>query len=116
MKYFKYSEFDSPDQPGSGELYMDQEFLNALDLIRDNYGYPMKVNSGYRSEAHNIAVKGVPNSQHRKGLAADIHINSQEEGNVIEALARKHMLGGVGRYRNFIHLDGRGYIAYWDLR
>ena len=116
MKYFNYSEFDSPDEPGSGLKYMDQHFLNALDLIRDEYGFPMKVNSGYRSKAHNLKVKGVPNSQHRLGLAADIHIDNQEQGEVLEKLFRKHCVGGVGRYRNFIHLDNRGYVAYWDLR
>ena len=116
MRYFKYSEFDSPDQPNSGEVFMDENLLNALDIIRDEYGKPMKVNSAYRSEAHNAKVGGVKNSQHRLGLAVDIHISSQEEGDMLEKLARKHIVGGIGRYHTFIHIDARGTTAYWDNR
>ena len=32
-KYFKLSEFDSPDRPGSGEL-MEHEVVQALDIAR----------------------------------------------------------------------------------
>ena len=116
MKYFKYSEFDSPDLKGSGQEYMDPNFVDALDIIRDEYGKPMKVNSAYRTDQHNEAVGGVKNSQHREGLAADIHISSQEEGDALEALAKKHIVGGIGRYNTFIHIDARGYSAYWDNR
>ena len=35
MKYFKYSEFDSPDVIGSGKKYMNKEFLEMLDLCRE---------------------------------------------------------------------------------
>ncbi len=116
MKYFKYSEFDSPDLKGSGREYMDPHFLDALDIIRDEYGKPMKVNSGYRTEAHNKSVGGVENSQHRYGLAADIHIDNQIQGDKLEKLAKEHLVGGIGRYNTFIHIDGRGYPAKWDKR
>ena len=45
-KWFKMSEFDSPDQPGSGEL-MEPAVVQALDIARDIYGFPMKVTSGF---------------------------------------------------------------------
>ena len=45
---------------------------NVLQPLRDAWGKPLKVNSGYRCKALNVAVGGVPTSQHVKGEAADI--------------------------------------------
>ncbi|MCI2061070.1 MAG: D-Ala-D-Ala carboxypeptidase family metallohydrolase [Bacteroidales bacterium] len=45
---------------------------NLLQPLRDAWGKPLKVNSGYRCKALNAAVGGVPTSQHVKGEAADI--------------------------------------------
>lgn len=45
---------------------------NILDPLRQAYGKPIKVNSGYRSTSLNKAVGGVSNSQHKEGKAADI--------------------------------------------
>ena len=45
---------------------------NVLQPLRDAWGEPLKVNSGYRCKALNAAVDGVPTSQHVKGEAADI--------------------------------------------
>ncbi len=116
MKYFKLAEFDSPDQPGSGDR-MDRPLLVALERIREDFGKPVVVNSAYRTKAHNKAVGGVSNSQHLLGKAVDIHINNQKEGDTLEALAKKYIgLGGIGRYNTFIHVDNREYNAYWDKR
>lgn len=43
-----------------------------LDGIREKFGKPVKVNSGFRSPAVNVAVGGSKTSAHLKGLAADI--------------------------------------------
>lgn len=51
----------------------------VLQPLRDIYGKPIIVNSGYRSERVNKAVGGVPTSQHRRGEAADITAGSREE-------------------------------------
>ena len=45
---------------------------NVLQPLRDAWGKPLEVNSGYRCKALNAAVGGVPTSQHLKGEAADI--------------------------------------------
>lgn len=45
---------------------------NVLQPLRDAWGKPLKVNSGYRCKALNAAVGGVPTSQHVKGEAADM--------------------------------------------
>lgn len=43
-----------------------------LQPIRDKYGFPIIVTSGYRCKALNDAVKGSKTSQHMTGAAADI--------------------------------------------
>ena len=44
---------------------------NVLQPLRDAWGGPIFINSGYRSKELNEAVGGVETSQHRKGEAAD---------------------------------------------
>lgn len=45
---------------------------NVLDPLREAYGKPIVINSGYRSPRLNKLVGGVARSQHTKGQAADI--------------------------------------------
>ena len=51
MIYFKLSEFDSPDLPGSGAK-MCQVFLAALDSARGMYGKPMRITNGFRTKEY----------------------------------------------------------------
>lgn len=44
----------------------------VLQPLRDAWGTPLSINSGYRCEAVNEAVGGVPTSQHTTGEAADV--------------------------------------------
>ena len=46
-----------------------------LDPVRKVYGKPIKVSSGFRCTLLNSAVGGVDNSQHLRGLAADLQVN-----------------------------------------
>ena len=55
---------------------------NVLDPIRERYGKPIIVTSGFRSERVNKAVGGVSTSQHAKGQASDIIT----KGNIDNAL------------------------------
>lgn len=50
-----------------------------LDPLREKYGKPITVSSGYRCPELNRAVGGVSNSQHMKGEAADITTGSKSE-------------------------------------
>lgn len=104
MKYFKLSEFDSPDILGSGKN-MNEEFLYMLDAARKIYGKPMRVNSGYRSKEHNKKVGGVSSSSHLKGLAADISCkNSSDRFEMLQAFI-KAGFKRIGVASSFIHVD-----------
>lgn len=48
----------------------------VLQPLRDWYGKPIIVSSGYRSAMLNKAVGGVSNSQHMKGEAADLQVRT----------------------------------------
>ncbi len=43
----------------------------VLDPLRERYGKPIRVTSGYRSKEVNKRVGGAPTSQHTKGEAVD---------------------------------------------
>lgn len=46
--------------------------INLLQPVRDLYGKPMIINSGFRSPEVNKAVNGSPTSDHMNGKAADV--------------------------------------------
>lgn len=52
--------------------------LEVLDPIREKFGKPIFVNSGYRGPKLNIAVGGSKTSQHCNGAAADIRCNGSK--------------------------------------
>lgn len=46
--------------------------MDYLDLVREAYGKPIRVSSGYRCPQLNDLVGGSSSSQHKQGLAADL--------------------------------------------
>jgi len=46
----------------------------VLQPVRERFGMPVKVNSGFRSAAVNTKVGGSKTSDHCRGMAADIEI------------------------------------------
>lgn len=88
MKHFSLKEFiDSPtanclgidNTPDAAEVDALQALVeNVLDPLREQFGKPIYVNSGYRCKALNVAVGGSRNSQHLRGEAADISVGNKE--------------------------------------
>lgn len=104
MKYFNHREFDSPDLPNSG-INMDETFLIMLDNARSLAGVPFNINSGYRTQAHNLKVGGSPNSSHMLGLAADIRCTDSSNRYFILNSLLDAGFTRIGIYQNFIHVD-----------
>lgn len=104
MKYFKLTEFDSPDEPGSGSC-MNEEILNMLDAVRKQFGKPIKINSGYRTIARNKKIGGVTNSSHLRGLAADISCKNSKDRFFLINLLLKAGFKRIGIANSFIHVD-----------
>ena len=64
----------------------------VLDPLREAYGRPIYVNSGYRCPALNRAVGGVAHSQHLTGEAADITGGNCQENRRLYELLRQLQL------------------------
>lgn len=102
--FFKSSEFDSPDAPGSGELMQDV-FMRRLVYARECARVPFIINSGYRTAKHNRNVGGVTDSAHTKGYAADIHIvDDTSRFKIVRALFSAGF-NRIGIYKTFVHVD-----------
>ena len=64
------------NQPGTQEIVnLTALAQNVLQPLRTWWGREVKIGSGYRCQALNKAVGGVSNSQHTKGMAADLCID-----------------------------------------
>ena len=104
LKYFKLSEFDSPDELGSGSK-MDKKFLEKLDYASHNADVPFKINSGYRTTEWNAHIGGRVGSSHIKGLAADIHCSGSRDRALIIKSLLEVGITRIGIGRTFIHCD-----------
>ena len=88
MKHFNLSEFfrsstaakssiknePSPDERATIVRNINLLVDNVLDPVRDKFGIPVIITSGYRCPQVNRLVGGVDNSQHMSGCAADFHV------------------------------------------
>lgn len=61
----------------------------VLDPLRDAWGKPITVNSGYRCAELNIKVGGAEQSQHLRGEAADITAGSRADNRKLYELLRR---------------------------
>ena len=75
--------------------------------MRHIIGVPFSPTSAYRSEKHNKAVGGKPNSYHRKGMAFDIPITDDMTRAKIHQIGKLVGFTWFGDYDNFVHVDTR---------
>ena len=116
-KNFSLSEFERSETaerlgidnsiPNEAQLNLRTLCVKVLQPLRDLYGKPLTISSGYRCEELNRAVGGVPTSQHRLGEASDVQC---EDG----AIKLLHLLEESDivfdqaiLYRTFLHVSYR---------
>ena len=89
MRYFTIKELCDSDkavelriknEPKLQEVERMRELIdNVLDPLREAYGKPIKVNSGFRTKELNDVLPGASKtSQHMRGEAADITVFTKE--------------------------------------
>lgn len=89
MQYFKFiemvrsskaDEFNIDNWPKDADIMDNIIFtMECLDKIREDYGLPLYITSGYRCKELNNKLNGSKTSQHMKGQAADINLGSTEK-------------------------------------
>ena len=89
MKYFSFQEFERSEtayRHGIDNTLPDKLKGNVaalvdkvLDPLREAWGKPITVTSGYRCAALNKAVGGSATSHHCKGMAADLTTGNRVE-------------------------------------
>lgn len=104
LKHFHITEFDSPDEIGSGKN-MDKDFLIKLDEARDKFDKPILINSGYRTAAHNKKCGGKNDSAHLRGYAADLHCNNSRDRHDLINCLLDVGFNRLGIAKTFIHVD-----------
>ena len=112
-KNFTVKEFACSD--GTDTVFISLALVNLLQKIRNHFGKAVIINSAYRTEAHNKSIGGATYSQHKYGLAADIHINGvtpKEIAVYVETLMPSS--GGIGIYKSFVHVDVRQVKSRWN--
>ena len=122
MKYFTISEMlksDTALKKGlwngatkEAEANLKALIDDVLDPLRELYGRPIRVTSGYRCPKLNRLVGGSPNSQHMRGEAADIRPVIGNEADLPE-LARILIANGkfdqLILYPTFIHVSHKRF-------
>lgn len=93
-KYFSLREFlysktaednNIENLPSWGQLIsLNKIATEYLDPIRESWGSPLIVSSGYRTEQLNAKLKGSKTSSHKEGKAVDIQPENPTKDNVYE--------------------------------
>jgi uncharacterized protein YcbK (DUF882 family) len=87
---------------------MKPEFMSKLQQLRNAYGKPMAITSGYRCPEHPIEVKKVTPGAHSSGLACDVAVQGNDAYHLLK-LAFGLEFTGIGVQQKgggrFIHLD-----------
>lgn len=105
-QHFKVREFACKD--GSQIVFIDDYLISILDILRNQVGKPVYINSGYRTPARNKAVGGAKYSYHMRGMAADIRIEgmtAKEIANKLNKIVPNEC--GIIVYSTWVHIDTR---------
>lgn len=121
---FRVREFACKD---SDVVLIDDELVVLLQCIREHFGKPVHITSGYRTAAYNATLPNASkNSQHILGKAADFWV---EDTPVATVAAYAETLlpgrGGIGRYpkdakhptrkTGWVHIDTRANKSRWTM-
>lgn len=105
-QHFKVREFACRD--GSQVVFIDDYLVSILDILRNQVGKPVHINSGYRTPARNKAVNGAKYSYHMRGMAADIRVEGMTAKDIANKLNKIIPYGcGIIVYDKWVHIDTR---------
>lgn len=119
-KNFKSTEFDCHGNGCCSETKVAPDLVVLLQDIRDHFGKPITITSGYRCPTHNSRVSRSKNSYHTRGpvdSAADFTVSGVTPREVAK-YAESKGIKGIGLYETkndgfFVHIDTRTTKAFW---
>ena len=79
--------------------------MSNLDNIREFYGKPIIITSGYRCPELNAKVGGKPNSQHLKGEAADLRFDVDLLNCIIQFFHFDQLITEKSKNTKWIHIS-----------
>lgn len=86
---------------------MENEFIDALDELREACGFSFTITSGYRDPSHSIEANKSTPGTHAQGIAADIKVTGGAQRMAIVEQAVKLGFTGIGVAKTFVHVDKR---------
>lgn len=100
---------------GCGGTVTDERLIWILTAVREHFGKPVVITSGFRCEAYNRKVGGAAKSQHLTGKAVDFNVQGVSPKEV-QAYLDKLLAGrfGLGYGKTFTHLDTRDNPARFN--
>jgi len=108
--FFNLKEFECPC---CKKVMLHSNLLSKLIKLRDLIKEPLYINSGFRCIIENKKVGGVDNSFHLIGMAVDVSVRTISIQELLY-FAEAQKFGGIGIYKNFLHLDIRSKITRWE--
>ncbi len=90
------------------DRYIYDELFRTFETLRERYGEPIQITSGYRCPKYNKEVGGVTYSAHVFGMALDIACKNRDDLEVKRQLLlniNPDVRMGLYYDRNFIHID-----------
>ena len=114
---FNSSEFDCHGSGCCSSTLVDDKLVTYLQQIREHFGKPVNISSGYRCATHNKNIGGATKSRHSKGQAADIYISGVTPAEIAKYAESIGILG-IGLYETsidgfFVHVDTRETKSFW---
>ncbi len=103
-KHFTLDEFKCRE---TGQNEIKPEFVEVLDQLREDCGFPFIISSGYRSSTHSIEAAKEKPGTHTQGIAADIAISDGAQRRIIIEKALELGFNGIGVAKTFVHVDIR---------
>jgi len=95
---------------------MDTRFMDRIENLRINLGFPFYVTSAFRCPEYNQQVSSTgPDGPHTTGHAMDIGVSGNKAWKLLQ-LAGTHGMTGIGVRQHgdyggrFIHLDDLGSV------
>ncbi len=120
MGYKYFSDDELRCQCGCGVLNPNPEFdvlMQIMDKIREEYGKPLRVTSGYRCANHPIEKKKAKPGQHNVA-AIDLGVSRKDAVRLLRIAMSYQSIRGIGVQQKgdarFLHFDMRTEPTIWS--